>query len=131
MLPLIVGIIMAIIVAIVSRVTKFDKDRSYFATLLIVIANYILFSFISFEAIITEILIASVFSVIALAGALRWPTLLGVGNLLHGVFDYVHLNFINNSGVPEWWPAFCGGFDIVLGLWVIYLVQVKKVHSES
>jgi len=56
---------------------------------------------------------------------------LGIGILLHGVFDYYHGHFINNSGVPEWWPAFCAGFDIVFGIWVIYLIQIKKVYEAS
>ncbi|MGB0237776.1 MAG: DUF6010 family protein [Cycloclasticus sp.] len=132
MIPLSVGISLAVLLAILSRVTKFDKDRSYFATLLIIIATYyVLFAFMSSEALITEIVIASVFSVVALAGALRWPILLGIGILLHGVFDYYHGHFINNSGVPEWWPAFCAGFDIVFGIWVIYLIQIKKVYEAS
>jgi len=132
MIPLSVGISLAVLLAILSRVTKFDKDRSYFATLLIIIATYyVLFAFMSSEALITEIVIASVFSEVALAGALRWPILLGIGILLHGVFDYYHGHFINNSGVPEWWPAFCAGFDIVFGIWVIYLIQIKKVYEAS
>lgn len=132
MIPLSVGISLAVLLAILSRVTKFDKDRSYFATLLIIIATYyVLFAFMSSEALITEIVIASVFSVVALAGALRWPILLGIGILLHGVFDYYHGHFINNSGVPEWWQAFCAGFDIVFGIWVIYLIQIKKVYEAS
>jgi len=132
MIPLSVGISLAVLLAILSRVTKFDKDRSYFATLLIIIATYyVLFAFMSSEALITEIVVASVFSVVALAGALRWPILLGIGILLHGVFDYYHGHFINNSGVPEWWPAFCAGFDIVFGIWVIYLIQIKKVYEAS
>jgi len=132
MIPLSVGISLAVLLAILSRVTKFDKDRSYFATLLIIIATYyVLFAFMSSEALITEIVIASVFSVVALAGALRWPILLGIGILLHGVFDYYHGHSINNSGVPEWWPAFCAGFDIVFGIWVIYLIQIKKVYEAS
>lgn len=125
---------MAVSIAALAHVTKFDRDRSFFATLLIVIATYyVLFSFISFEAIVVEIVVASCFSLIALAGALRWPILLGIGISMHGVFDFTHMHFITNSGVPEWWPLFCAGFDIVLGCWVIYLTQFKKsiVFNET
>lgn len=127
MIAFIVGVVLAIVLAVAGRVTKFDRDRSFFATLLIVISTYyVLFSFISFEAMVVEILVASAFSVVALAGALRWPILLGVGIFLHGVFDFSHVQLIDNSGVPVWWPPFCAGVDIVLGLWVIYLVKVKN-----
>lgn len=122
-----IGVVMAITLAIFAQVTKFDRDRSFFATLLIVIATYyILFSLISFEAVLTEIVIASVFSLMAIAGAIRWPILIGLGILAHGIFDFTHMHLINNSGVPEWWPAFCGGFDIIFGGWVLYLVKFKK-----
>jgi len=127
-----VGVVLAIVLAIAGQVTKFDRDRSFFATILIVIASYyVLFSFISLEAMAIEITIASVFSVIALAGALRWPLLLGAGICLHGVFDFFHVQLINNSGVPVWWPSFCAGVDIVLGVWVIYLVQVKNNFEHA
>ena len=130
MIPLAIGAVMAIVLAVLSRVTKFDKDRSFFATLLIVIATYyVLFAFLSFESLFVEIAVASAFSVVALAGALRWPMLVGVGILMHGVFDFFHVYLIANSGVPEWWPAFCAGFDIVFGIWVIYLVQVKNEYA--
>lgn len=127
-----VGVALAIVLAVAGRATKFDRDRSFFATILIVIATYyVLFSFISFEAMAIEIVIASVFSIIALVGALRWPLLLGAGIFLHGVFDLIHVQLIDNSGVPVWWPSFCAGVDVVLGIWVIYLVQVKKTLEHS
>jgi len=128
MLPIIIGLILAASMAFLARVTHFDRDRSFYAVVLIVIATYyVLFACIANEAILTEILFASIFSVIAIAGALRWPLLLGVGIFMHGVFDVVHGYIISNSGVPEWWPAFCASIDVALGLWVIYLVKKDRV----
>lgn len=130
MIEFIIGVILAIVIAIFAKMSKFDKEPSFYSTVLIVIASYyVLFAFISFESIGIEILIASIFSIVALAGAFRWPILLGLGILTHGVFDFVHSSFINNSGVPQWWPAFCAGVDIVLGLWVMYLVKIKGVYK--
>ncbi len=127
MLPIIIGIILAVVMAFLARVTNFDRDRSYYAVVLIVIATYyVLFACMANEAIVAEILVASVFSVIAIAGALRWPLLIGIGIILHGVFDLLHGHIISNSGVPVWWPAFCASIDIVLGVWVIYLTKTKK-----
>jgi len=125
-----IGAILAIAIAIFAKVTRFEKERSFYSTVLIVIASYyVLFAFISFESIEIEIVIASIFSIAAIVGAFRWPVLLGLGILAHGVFDFVHSSFINNSGVPHWWPAFCAGVDIVLGLWVIYLVKIKGLYK--
>jgi len=127
MLPITIGIILAVVMAFLARVTNFDRDRSYYAVVLIVIASYyVLFACIANEAIVVEIFVASIFSVLAIVGTFRWPLLLGIGIFMHGIFDLVHGYTISNSGVPVWWPAFCGSIDVVLGLWVIYLVQTKK-----
>lgn len=122
MLPLLIGAGLAIVLAIGARITRSDQDRSFYPTILIVIATYyVLFAFISSESIVEEIVVAAVFSIAAIAGGIMLPALVGAGILLHGVFDFVRPLFISNSGVPAWWPAFCGGVDILLGAWVIWL----------
>lgn len=130
MVALSIGVILAVVLAVTARVTRFDVDRSYYATVLIVIASYyVLFAFMAGEAIIIETLAATAFLVIAMVGAYRWAPLIGIGILLHGIFDFVHPHIVQNTGVPLWWPAFCGGVDIVLGSWVIYLSQTGKALS--
>lgn len=127
MLPITIGILLAVIMAFLAKVTNFDRDRSYYAVVLIVIASYyVLFACIANEAIVAEIFVASIFSILAIVGVFRCPLLLGIGIFMHGVFDLVHGYIISNSGVPVWWPAFCASIDVVLGLWVIYLVKTKK-----
>jgi len=127
MLPITIGVILAAVMAFLARITNFDRDRSYYAVVLIVIASYyVLFACIAGEAIVAEIFVASIFSVLAIVGVFRWPLLLGIGIFMHGAFDLVHGHIISNSGVPVWWPAFCASIDIVLGIWVIYLVKTKK-----
>jgi hypothetical protein len=40
----------------------------------------------------------------------------------HGVFDALRGNVIDNPGVPAWWTAFCGAYDVVAGAcfaWII------------
>ena len=129
-LPVIIGAVLAVILAIFGRLTNFDRDRSYYAVVLIVIAPYYgLFACIANEAIVAEIFVASIFSILATLGGLRWQILLGIGISLHGVFDLMHGYIINNPGVPIWWPAFCASIDIVLGLWVIFLVVTRRGSS--
>jgi hypothetical protein len=36
----------------------------------------------------------------------------------HGVFDFVRHFFIDNPGVPQWWPGFCLASDVVFGAWL-------------
>lgn len=122
MLPLFVGAGLAIVLAVGARITRADQDRSFFPTILIVIATYyVLFAFMSSEAIVEEIVVASVFTIAAIAGGIVWPVLVGMAIFLHGVFDFLRPAVISNSGVPAWWPAFCGSVDILLGAWVIGL----------
>ena len=122
MLPLSIGAGLAIVLALGASITRADQDRSFYPTILIVIAAYyVLFAFMSGEGIVEEIVVASVFAIAAIAGGMMWPVLVGVGIFLHGVFDFLRPMFISNSGVPTWWPAFCAGVDILLGAWVIWL----------
>jgi hypothetical protein len=39
-----------------------------------------------------------------------------VGLIGHGTFDFVHHFFIDNPGVPRWWPGFCLAFDALFGV---------------
>ncbi|GAA5315169.1 MAG: hypothetical protein AseanaTS_03730 [Candidatus Pelagadaptatus aseana] len=127
MLPIMIGALLAVALCVTGRVTRFDQDRSYHAVILIVIATYyVLFAVMAGEAIMEEIVAASIFSFLAFLGALRFPLLLGIGILAHGLFDVVHHLLIHNSGVPIWWLAFCASVDIILGGWVIYLALSGK-----
>lgn len=40
------------------------------------------------------------------------------GRFVHGVFDFVRRFFIDNPGVPRWWPGFCFAFDALLGVYL-------------
>lgn len=124
MIPVLVGMLTAVAVAVLAKSTRFDQDRSFYPTVLVVIAAYyILFAVMggSGQALAWELVAAVVFSTIAIIGALHMPVLVGVGIVAHGLFDLVHHIMIENAGVPDWWPGFCGSLDVVLGLWVIAL----------
>ena len=132
LLPLLIGAGLAVVLAIGARITRADQDRSFYPTILIVIAAYyVLFAFMSGEGIVEEIVVASVFSITAIAGGILLPMLVGVGILLHGAFDFLRPMFISNSGVPAWWPAFCGGVDILLGAWVIWLSLKRAAQKDT
>ena len=44
-------------------------------------------------------------------------------------FDFVHHWFIENPGVPHWWPGFCLAFNVIVG--VCLAVRLKRVPSLS
>jgi hypothetical protein len=51
------------------------------------------------------------------------------GWLAHGIYDYYHDFFFVNSGVFEWYPAFCALVDIVVSLYL--LSQGRRILQES
>ena len=127
-MPVVVGVLLAVGIAALAKFTRFDEDRSFYSTVLVIIASYyVLFAVLggSSHALVWELVIAVVFSTVAIIGALFLPTLVGAGIIAHGLFDLVHDIIIENSGVPTWWPTFCGSFDVLLGLWVITLTRSR------
>jgi len=123
LIAFITGVGLAVVLAVFGKLTSYEKDRSFFPTLLIVIASYyLLFAILdgSVSTILIEIAIASFFIVLAIWGSYQFPIIVGAGIALHGIFDFMYGHFYLNNGVPVWWPAFCAGIDIPFGLWVMY-----------
>lgn len=133
-MPVVVGVLLAVGIAALAKFTRFDEDRSFYSTVLIIIASYyVLFAVLdgSGHALIWELVIAVAFSTVAITGALFLPTLVGTGIVAHGLFDIVHDVLIENSGVPAWWPSFCASVDVLLGIWVIILTRNRFRSSCS
>ena len=113
-----VGVVLAVAVYAFGMLSGFDRDRVFYPTVLIPVATYyILFAAMadSTAAIVTESLVAGVFLLFSVAGFKRnlWVTAAGLAG--HGVFDSFHHLFLQNPGVPVWWPGFCMAFDVVAG----------------
>ena len=129
-----VGLILALVVVVFSAFVGLDRERSFYATTLIVVASYyILFAVMggSRHALIIEILAASVFCVFAALGFRGSLWLLAVGLVGHGVFDFLRRGLIENPGVPRWWPGFCCAFDVIFGGWlVVRLLQKMNFSNE-
>jgi hypothetical protein len=107
-----------------------DRERAFYPTVMIVFASYYgLFAAMgaSRRTLILEIVIASAFLLVAVLG-FRTNCWLVVAALIgHGVLDFVHRFFIDNPGVPHWWPGFCLAFDALLGA---FLTVVRIRHPE-
>ena len=76
MIAFIIGVGLAVVLAIFGKLTGYEKDRSFFPTLLIVIASYyMLFAILdgSLSTILIEIAVASIFIVLAIWGSYRFP----------------------------------------------------------
>jgi hypothetical protein len=129
-----IGLLLAIVVVVVSALIGLDRERSFYATVLIVVASYYaLFAVMagSGHTLIVEILAASVFCVFAVFGFKGNLWLVAVGLVGHGIFDFVRRGLIENAGVPRWWPGFCLAFDVVFGGWLaVRLLQKLNFSNE-
>jgi hypothetical protein len=122
----IIGIVVAVLTALLGRVVGFDRDRAFYPTMLIIVASYyVLFAAMggSTHTLVAESAVMMVFVAAAVA-AFRGPLWIAAAGLVgHGVFDLlVHARVIDNRGMPAWWPPFCAAFDIAAGVFLAWLL---------
>ena len=104
-----IGIILAAAVAALARWGGMDRDRSFYPTVMMVIASiYVLFAAIADSpmVLVAESLIGAAFIALAFAGFRRSLWLIVVALAAHGIFDFLHPHVFHNPGVPVWWPCF-------------------------
>jgi hypothetical protein len=116
-----IGLILSVAVAGFATAIGLDRERGFYPTVLIVIASYyVLFAVMggSPRALLIEIVVAGGFLLLAVLGLKRSLWFAAAAIVGHGVFDFVHHWFIENPGVPHWWPGFCLAFDVIFGAWL-------------
>ena len=114
-MPFLIGITLALLVSGYATAIRLDRGRAFYATLVVVVASfYVLFAAMSGSgrAVAIEALIAGGFVVAASLGFRRSSWILCAGLAAHGLLDAVHAHVVTNVGVPAWWPAFCGSYDL-------------------
>ena len=132
----VIGLILAAAVAGLATLVGFDRERAFYPTVLIVIASYyVLFAAMgaSRRTLIIEIVVAGGFLLVAVLGFRKNFWLVVTALIGHGIFDFVHRFFIDNPGVPHWWPGFCLAFDALLGafLTVRLIRHPERVSFEG
>jgi hypothetical protein len=133
----IVGVVLAVAVAVFGRTSRFDRDRSFYPTILIVVGSiYVLFATMagSIETVLAESIGMAAFAITAVAGFRYSAWIIVAGLAGHGSFDFVHGYVIENSSVPAFWPAFCGSYDVVAaaGLaWILRPAQSSSLIREA
>lgn len=118
MLPVLVGIVLAVAVGLYARAVGLDRDRAFHPTVLAVIALiYSLFAVMggSQTALLREAAAGLVFLAAVAVGFRRNLWIVVVGLVVHGLFDVVHADLIHNPGVPAFWPPFCLAYDVTAG----------------
>jgi hypothetical protein len=113
-------------VALFARYVGFDRDRAFYPTVVIVVAlYYVLFAAMSgsVQTVVLESAVMSLFAIAAVIGfkSSAWIVVAALAG--HGVFDAFHGHVLENSGVPPWWPAFCGAYDLGAAAILAWLIQ--------
>jgi len=126
-----IGVVLSLVVFAFALLT--GLDRVFYPTLLVVIATYyILFAVMgsSVHAILIESFVAGFFLAIAVAGFKTnlWIVVAALAG--HGVFDFFHHLFIENPGVPVWWPGFCLAFDVIASGFLAVLLIKRSNFSR-
>jgi len=128
-----IGIFLALGISIGATAIGFDRERSFYPTVLIVIAFlYGLFAILggSTHALFLEALPMALFVVAAVTGFKKGLWWVVAGLIGHGLFDYVHGHFISNPGVPAYWAGFCGTYDVVAGTYLAFLLKRSKTMKN-
>jgi hypothetical protein len=129
-----IGIVAATGVGLFATVVGFDKERSFYPVVLIVIAAlYLLFAVMagSTGSLVAEVAPALVFVALAVVGFRKSPWLVVAGLALHGVFDFFHHAVIANPGVPVWWPGWCLAYDVVAAGYLAALILMRRGSRAS
>lgn len=128
------GFAIASVVSIIASLVGFDKERGFYAVVLIVIASYyVLFAAVgaSLSTLAKELLPLTFFVFIAIVGFKRSQWLLVLGLAAHGVFDLLHPHLIDNPGVPIWWPGFCLTYDLTAALYLAWLLKSRDGKNAA
>ena len=132
-MPYLIGFLLALLIGYAARLSGFDKDRAFYPVVLAVVASYyVLFAAQGATAsvLVIEIAVLAVFLAIAGAGFRLTPLWLVAGLAAHGIIDAVHGRLIDNPGVPEWWPAFCGAYDLTAAALLAMLLRASRGRRE-
>lgn len=114
-MPYVIGIILALAVCGYATLLRLDRDRAFYPMTAFVVASYyVLFAAVGGggRVLVVEALIAGAFVVVASLGFTRSLWLACGALAAHGVLDAFHGYIVTNPGVPAWWPAFCGSYDV-------------------
>lgn len=134
-LPFAIGLGLALAVGLFATLAGFDRERSFYPTVLIVVASlYALFAIqaSSTTALAWEIPGLLLFGAAAVLGFRNSLWIVVAGLAGHGLFDAVHGHVIANPGTPSWWPAFCASYDIAAAAFLaIRIGNVRSARSGS
>ena len=122
----VVGIVLSVVVAVGMRYIGFDRDRAFYPTVLMIVGSYyVLFAAMagSTQTLLLELGPMAMFVTVAIAGFKSSAWIVAAGLAGHGIFDAFHGYILENPGMPVWWPAFCGAYDVGAAAWLALLLR--------
>jgi branched-subunit amino acid transport protein len=131
---IVIGIVLALATGIAGNVVAFDRERSFYCVILIVVATYyVVFAATgaSSTAVIVESGVAGIFTALAVIGYKRTLWFVVAGLAGHGIFDIVHSWAIDNRGVPLSWPLFCASYDLMAAAYLAGLLVRRGSTSGA
>lgn len=112
------GVFLALAVALFAAAAGFERERSFWPVVLVVVASYYeLFAAQGGSAaeMVLEGWLLCGFASLAVAG-FRWNRGFVIAGLVgHGLLDLIHGRFLPSPATPTWWPTFCLAFDVTAG----------------
>jgi hypothetical protein len=131
-MAILIGALLASLVGLLGTTAKFDRDRAFYPTVMIVVASYYaLFAVMGANtgAIVFESLVGAVFAIFAVSAFRGSLWIVAAALAAHGLFDLVHGRLIDNAGVPSWWPEFCLSFDVAAAAYLAWLLMSGRTKS--
>ena len=131
-LPALIGLGLALAVALFARVAGLDRDRAFYPVVLIVVAAYyVLFAAIGGGKadIAAQFVYFGLFTAVAVVGFRKslWFAVAGLAG--HGIFDIFHQSVAPGPGVPPWWPPFCFAYDLAAAACLALLLAIRERRS--
>lgn len=125
-----IGIGLALAGGVLAAIVGFDRERSFYPTVLLAIGSYyVLFAVqgAALDVLPWEIASFLLFGATAVLGFRTSPWIVVVGLGSHGLYDATHGHFLANPGVPTWWPTFCAAFDVTAA--ACLALSIRKSRS--
>jgi hypothetical protein len=128
-----IGALLGVVACAFGALAGFDRDRSFYPVMLVVIAPYYdLFAVLGGGgALAPETGVLALFALASFVGMRANLWIVVAALAAHGVFDFYHGGLIANAGVPAWWPAFCLSFDVVAAAYLAWLLIAKRIEAQN
>jgi hypothetical protein len=129
-----IGVVLALAVSLFARLVGLDRDRAFYPTVMIVIAAlYGLFAVMGGAPaeLAGEWVAMGGFILLAVLGFRLNLWFVVAALFAHGVFDFFHGHLVANPGVPAWWPAFCGTYDVTAAACLAWLVRKDRSAGQD